>query len=43
MVFIALVIFVERIIDDVDFIEGNVIFIVNDAFGGLRNGDDFVG
>ena len=34
---------IERIINDVDFIERDAVFFVNETFGRLGNGDDFVG
>ena len=43
VVFVGEEIFVEGVISDVDFIKGDVVFFVDDALGGLRNSDDFVG
>ena len=40
---IGVIVFVEGIINDVDFGKGNVVFIVDDAFGSFGNGDDFIG
>lgn len=36
-------IFVERVVDDVDFFERDVVFFVDEAFGGFRDGKNAIG
>ena len=43
MVVGGLVVLVEGVVDDVDFVQGDMVLVVDDALGGLGDGDDFVG
>ena len=43
LIAVGVIVFVKRVIYDIDFVKWNVIFFMDDALGGFGDGDDFVG